>query len=172
MSPGSFSAGVPAPGVFGEGTLDGRFGMVLGSPRRTDTTAGHAQRAVTFAQAGAVPASLGLSVHRMSPPPSDFHLRRWMDTAFRLSGDIVPKHIISVRPRPFRRYRGLPSWRPLKAGRVASGVLIAPMESACLPALWDRAGRHWYLGWLPASCCNSASSKFQNAHRRLDHEGC
>lgn len=67
--PGSFSAGVPAPGVFGEGTLDGRFGMVLGSPRRTDTTAGHAQRAVTFAQAGAVPASLGLSVHRMSPPP-------------------------------------------------------------------------------------------------------
>jgi hypothetical protein len=51
--------------------------------------------AVTFAQAGAILASLGLSVHRMSPPPEAFHLRGWMDTAFRLSGDIVPKHIAS-----------------------------------------------------------------------------
>ena len=51
--------------------------------------------AVTFAQAGAILASLGLSVHRMSPPPEAFHLRGRMDTAFRLSGDIVPKHIAS-----------------------------------------------------------------------------
>jgi Ser/Thr protein kinase RdoA (MazF antagonist) len=54
--------------------------------------------AVTFAEAGAILASLGLSVHRMSPPPEAFHLRGWMDTAFRLSGEYgasVPKHIAS-----------------------------------------------------------------------------
>jgi Ser/Thr protein kinase RdoA (MazF antagonist) len=31
----------------------------------------------------------------MSPPPEAFHLRGWMHTAFRLSGDNVPKHIAS-----------------------------------------------------------------------------
>jgi hypothetical protein len=31
----------------------------------------------------------------MPPPPGAFHLRGWMDTAFRDWGDIVPKHIAS-----------------------------------------------------------------------------
>ena len=90
-----FAAGVPAPEVFGEVTLDGRFGIVLGrldGPTLLQVTR---SGAVTFAQAGAILASLGLSVHRMSPPPEAFHLRGWMDTAFRLSGDMVPKHIAS-----------------------------------------------------------------------------
>jgi hypothetical protein len=51
--------------------------------------------AVTFAGAGAIIASLGLSVHRMPPPPKAFDLRGWIDTAFGLSSDIVPKHIAS-----------------------------------------------------------------------------
>jgi Ser/Thr protein kinase RdoA (MazF antagonist) len=50
---------------------------------------------VTFAEAGAILASLILSVHRMPPPPEAIYLRRWMDSAFRLSGDVVPKHIAS-----------------------------------------------------------------------------
>ena len=90
-----FAAGVPAPEVFGEVTLYGRFGIVLGrlyGPTLLQVTR---SGAVTFAQAGAILASLGLSVHRMSPPPEAFHLRGWMDTAFRFSGDIVPKHIAS-----------------------------------------------------------------------------
>jgi Ser/Thr protein kinase RdoA (MazF antagonist) len=88
-----FAAGLPAPEVFGEVTLDGRFGIVLG--RLDGPTLLQLTRSggVTFAQAGAILASLGLSVHRMSPPPEAFHLRGWMDTSFRLSGDIVPKHI-------------------------------------------------------------------------------
>jgi Phosphotransferase enzyme family len=95
MTQAVFAAGVPAPEVFGEVTLDGPFGIVLGrldGPTLLQVTR---SGAVTFAQAGAILASLGLSVHRMSPPPEAFHLRGWMDTAFRLSGDIVPKHIAS-----------------------------------------------------------------------------
>ena len=95
MTRAVFAAGVPAPEVFGEVTLDGRFGIVLG--RLDGPTLLQLTRSggVTFAQAGAILASLGLSVHRMSPPPEAFYLRGWMDTAFRLSGDIVPKHIAS-----------------------------------------------------------------------------
>jgi Ser/Thr protein kinase RdoA (MazF antagonist) len=76
-------------------TLDGRFGIVLG--RLDGPTLRQVTRsgAVTFAQAGAILASLGLSVHRMSPPPEALHLRGWMDSAFSLSGDIVPKHVAS-----------------------------------------------------------------------------
>jgi Ser/Thr protein kinase RdoA (MazF antagonist) len=95
MTQAVFAAGAPAPEVFGEVTLGGRFGIVLG--RLDGPTLLQATRsgAVTFAQAGAILASLGLSVHRMPPPPEAFPLRRWMDTAFRDSGDIVPKPIVS-----------------------------------------------------------------------------
>jgi Ser/Thr protein kinase RdoA (MazF antagonist) len=95
MTQAVFAAGVPAPEVFGEVTLDGRFGIVLGrldGPTLLQVTR---SGAVTFAQAGAILASLGLSVHRMSPPPEAFDLRGWMAAEFRLSGDIVPKHIAS-----------------------------------------------------------------------------
>jgi Ser/Thr protein kinase RdoA (MazF antagonist) len=95
MTQAVFAAGLPAPEVFGEVTLEGRFGIVLGrldGPTLLQVTR---SGAVTFAQAGAIIASLGLSVHRVSPPPEAFHLRGWMDAEFRLSGDIVPKHIAS-----------------------------------------------------------------------------
>ena len=75
MTQAVFAAGVPAPEVFGEVTLDGRFGIVLGrldGPTLLQVTR---SGAVTFAQAGAILASLGLSVHRMPPPPEAFHLR-------------------------------------------------------------------------------------------------
>ena len=90
-----FAAGVPAPEVFGEVTLDGRFGIVLG--RLDGPTLLQATRsgAVTFDEAGAIIASLTLSLHRMSPPPEALHLRRWMAAAFRRSGDMVPRHVAS-----------------------------------------------------------------------------
>jgi len=90
-----FAAGVPAPEVFGEVTLDGRFGIVLGHLDGPTLRQFTRSDAVTYAQAGAIIASLGLSVHRMSPPPEAFRLRGWMDTAFRLSDDIVPKQVAS-----------------------------------------------------------------------------
>jgi Ser/Thr protein kinase RdoA (MazF antagonist) len=90
-----FAAGVPVPEVFDEVTIAGRFGIVLGhldGPTLLQLTR---SGGVTFAEAGAIMASLSLSVHRMSPPPEAFHLRRSMDAAFRHSGDIVPRHIAS-----------------------------------------------------------------------------
>ena len=69
MTRAVFAAGVPAPEVFGEVTLDGRFGIVLG--RLDGPTLLQLTRSggVTFDEAGAILASLGLSVHRISPPP-------------------------------------------------------------------------------------------------------
>ncbi|MHC2337183.1 phosphotransferase [Bradyrhizobium sp. USDA 4454] len=89
------AAGLPAPEVFGEVTLDGRFGIVLG--RLDGPTLLQLTRSgdVTFAEAGAIIASLVRSVHRMAPPPEAIDLRRWMESAFRHSGDIVPRHIAS-----------------------------------------------------------------------------
>ncbi len=123
MTQAVFAAGVPAPEVFGEVTLDGRFGIVLGrldGPTLLQVTR---SGAVTFAQAGAILASLGLSVHRMSPPPEAFHLRGWMDTAFRLSGDIVYENIQPDRTSPFwddlvdpQRHSSVPK-------HIASGIL-------------------------------------------------
>lgn len=95
MSRAVFAAGLPAPEVFGEVTIDGRFGIVLGrldGPTLLELTR---SGGVTFAEAGAIIAQLVLSVHRMPPPPEAVDLRRWMDSAFKLSGDIVPDHIAS-----------------------------------------------------------------------------
>jgi len=57
MTQAVFAAGLPAPEVFGEVTLDGRFGIVLGrldGPTLLQVTR---SGAVTFAQAGAIIAS-------------------------------------------------------------------------------------------------------------------
>jgi hypothetical protein len=95
MTRAVFAAGAPAPEVFGEVMLDGRFGIVLG--RLDGPTLLQLTRSggVTFAEAGATLASLGLSVHRLRPPAASFYLRRWMDSALRHYSDIVPKHIAS-----------------------------------------------------------------------------
>lgn len=58
------AAGVPVPEVFGEVTLEGRFGIVL--ERLDGPTLWHLSRtgAVTFEQAGAIVAALAMSVHK------------------------------------------------------------------------------------------------------------
>ena len=70
-----FAAGVPAPEVFGEVTLDGRFGIVL--QRLDGPTLLQLSRtgAVTFEQAGAILAALAMSVHKTPPPPEVLSLR-------------------------------------------------------------------------------------------------
>ena len=93
MTRAVFAAGGPAPEVFDEVTLEGRFGMVL---RRLDgptllqlTRSG----AMTFGQAGAILASLYLSVHKTPPPPDVISLRDSMDGSLLFSGGPIPKHI-------------------------------------------------------------------------------
>ena len=93
MTRAAFAAGAPAPEVLDEVTLEGRFGIVL--PRLDGPTLLQLSRsgAMTPAQAGAILASLCLSVHKTPPPPDVLFLRDLMDSSLRLSGAAVPKHI-------------------------------------------------------------------------------
>ncbi len=95
MTRAVFAAGGPAPEVFDELTLEGRVGIVL--PRLDGPTLQQLTRsgAITFEQAGAVLATLFISVHKTPPPPDVLSLRDWMDGSLRFSGDTVPKHVAS-----------------------------------------------------------------------------
>ena len=88
-----FAAGGPAPEVLGEVTLEGRFGIVL--PRLDGPTLLQHYRsgAITFEQAGAILATLYMSVHKTPPPRDVLPLREWMNGTLGLSGDMLPKHI-------------------------------------------------------------------------------
>ena len=58
------AAGLPVPEVFGEVTLDGRFGIVLQRLDGPTLWQLSRTRAVTFEQAGAIVAALAMSVQR------------------------------------------------------------------------------------------------------------
>ena len=87
------AAGLPVPEVFGEVTLDGRFGIVL--QRLDGPTLWQLSRtgAVTFEQAGAIVAALAMSVHKTPPPPEVLSLREYMEAELRHDDGKVPKHI-------------------------------------------------------------------------------
>src|SRR3954453_15893120 len=76
-------AGVPAPEVLGEVTLDGRFGILM--ERLDGPTLWHLSRtgAVTFEQAGAIVAALAMSLHKTSPPPEVLSMRQYMEAELR-----------------------------------------------------------------------------------------
>jgi hypothetical protein len=91
MTRAALAAG--APEVFDEVSVDGRFGIVL---RHLDgPTLQQLLRtgAMTPRQAGAILASLYMSVHKMPSPPEVPSLRRWIDHASRSSRDRLPEHI-------------------------------------------------------------------------------
>ena len=90
-----FAAGGPAPEVLGEVSLAGRYGIVL--ERLDGPTLLDLRRtgAVTPEQAGAILASLYISVHQTPPPPDVNFLRGWIEGAARLPGGLLPKHIAS-----------------------------------------------------------------------------
>ena len=87
------AAGVPVPEVFGEVTLDGRFGIVL--QRLDGPTLWQLSRtgAVTFEQAGAIVAALAMSIHKTPPPPEVLSLRDYMEAELRHDDGKLPKHI-------------------------------------------------------------------------------
>ena len=88
-----FAAGVPAPEVFGEVTLEGRFGIVL--TRLDGPTLAHLSRtgAMTLQQVGAILATLAMDLHGTPPPAAVLSLRDWMDHSMRGAGDRIPRHI-------------------------------------------------------------------------------
>jgi Ser/Thr protein kinase RdoA (MazF antagonist) len=93
MTRAVLAGGVPAPEVFDEVTLEGRFGIVL--QRLDGPTLLQLSRsgAMTPAQTGAVLASLYMSIHKMRPSPPDvLSLYDWMDATLPFSS-VIPKHI-------------------------------------------------------------------------------
>ncbi|MBR0777505.1 phosphotransferase [Bradyrhizobium diazoefficiens] len=93
MTRAAFAAGGPAPEVFGEVTLDGRFGIVL--PRFDGPTLTQAMRtgAITREQAGAILATLCHAVHKTRPPPDALSLREAMAARLRFGGSVLPERI-------------------------------------------------------------------------------
>jgi Ser/Thr protein kinase RdoA (MazF antagonist) len=93
MTRAVFAAGVPVPEVFGEVTLEGRFGIVLGRLDGPTLLQHYRSGAVTFEQAGAILATIAMSVHKTPPPPDVISLRDYMDGSLRHYGGMLPKHI-------------------------------------------------------------------------------
>ena len=93
MTRAVFAAGAPAPEVFGEVTLEGRFGIVLSRLDGPTLLQLYRSGAVTFEQAGAILATLAMSVHKTPPPPDVLSLRDYMDASLRHDGGTLPKHI-------------------------------------------------------------------------------
>ena len=93
MTRAAFAAGAPAPEVFDEVSLDGRFGMVL--PRLDGPTLLQRliARATTSQEAGEIIARLFLSIHATAPPPEVASLHEWIDAASRLSDGKLPEHV-------------------------------------------------------------------------------
>ena len=82
-----------APEVFGEVTLEGRFGIVLQRLDGPTLLQLWQARAVTSEQVGAILATLYASVHKTPPPPDVPPLRGWVDAVSQTSRDILPEHI-------------------------------------------------------------------------------
>jgi Ser/Thr protein kinase RdoA (MazF antagonist) len=92
MTRAVFAAGVPAPQVLDEVTVEGRFGMVLtrldGPTLRECLHSG----AVTLEQAGAILARLYKAVHQTVAPREVPSLRGWFTSVSRVP-DGIPEHI-------------------------------------------------------------------------------
>ena len=93
MTRAAFAAGAPAPEVFDEVTVEGRFGVVL--QRLDGPTLLQLSRsgAMTPEQTGAILATLAISVHKTAPPPDILPLRDTEAGSSRLSGGMLPEHI-------------------------------------------------------------------------------
>jgi len=68
MTRAAFATGLPAPEVFDEVTLEGRFGIVLSRLDGPTLLQLLRTRAMTPEQAGAILAALAISVHKTPPP--------------------------------------------------------------------------------------------------------
>ncbi len=88
-----FAAGAPAPQVFDEVDVDGRFGIVL--TRLDGPTLLQLSRsgALSFAQTGAVLAAACVAVHKTPPPPDIPSLRDGMDGTLQFLGGLLSKHV-------------------------------------------------------------------------------
>ena len=91
MTRAAFAAGLPAPAVFGEAVVDGRFGIVLS--RFDGPTLMQLSRtgAIASDDAGSVLAALACAVHQTAPPDDVPTLHAFMKASLRVSD--IPGHI-------------------------------------------------------------------------------
>ena len=157
MTRAVFAAGAPAPEVFDEVTLEGRFGIVL--PRLDGPTLLQLSRtgAMTSEQAGAILATLAISVHKTPPPPDVLSLRDYMDGALRLSGGMLPKHIATGILTLIER---LPPGDGLCHGDLHPGNVIMTADGPRLIDWGSRSARP------PPSTLGSATSSFPSSPRK------
>jgi hypothetical protein len=144
----AFAAGAPAPEVFDEVTLEGRFGIVL--QRLDGPTLLQLSRsgAMTPEQTGAILATLAISVHRTAPPPDVLSLRDWMGGTLRLSGDMLPKRIATGILTLIER---LSPGDGLCHGDLHPGNVIMTADG---PRLIDWGGATRAPGGLDLACCH------------------
>jgi aminoglycoside phosphotransferase (APT) family kinase protein len=93
MTRAALVAGLPAPEVFDQVTVEGRFGIVL--QRLDGPTVLQLMRtgAMTFGQAGMILAALFMSVHNAPPPPDVYFVRDWISGTMRIAGHRLPPAI-------------------------------------------------------------------------------
>jgi hypothetical protein len=95
MTRAVFAAGGPAPEVLDEVTWEERYGVVL--PRFDGATLGQLLRrgAATEEQAGTIVATLATSLHKIPGPTDIPSLHDFMVRALGISGDRLPRHIVT-----------------------------------------------------------------------------
>src|SRR5215470_1195019 len=93
MTRAAFAAGLPAPEVFDEVTLEGRFGIVMSRFDGPTLLQLLQTRAMTPEQAGAILAALSISVHKTPPPPDVISLRDLIQALLQSPGNLLPKHL-------------------------------------------------------------------------------
>ena len=93
MTRAAFAAGSPAPEVFDEVTVEGRFGVVLQRLDGPTLLQLLQTRAMTPEQAGAILAALSISVHKTPPPLDVISLRDLIQALLQSPGNLLPKHL-------------------------------------------------------------------------------
>jgi hypothetical protein len=93
MTRAAFAAGLPAPEVFDEVSLDGRFGIVLSRFDGPTLLQLLRTRAMTLEQAGGILAALSISIHKTPPPPDVMSLRDLIQALVQSPGNLLPKHL-------------------------------------------------------------------------------
>jgi tRNA A-37 threonylcarbamoyl transferase component Bud32 len=93
MTRAAFAAGLPAPEVFDEVILEGRFGIVLSRLEGPTLLQLLRTRAMAPKQAGTILAALSISVHRTPPPPEVISLRDLIHALVQSPGNLLPQHL-------------------------------------------------------------------------------
>ena len=170
MTRAVFDAGAPAPEVFGKVTLEGRFGIVLARFDGPTLLQHYRSGAVTLEQAGAILASLAMSVHKTPPPPKVPSLRDYVHGSVEHGDGNLPNDIVSG---VLARIDRLSPGDELCHGDLHPGNVIVTAEGPMLidwisavraPAAFDLANIHVQLSELaPTIVDNPARPRAVNA---------